>query len=68
MIEPLAPQLSGYFHFFGLRGALLLQLGRAAEARVALDRAIALAHTPAEAAHIRMHLDRLTDDGRAGSG
>ncbi len=71
MIEPLAPQLSGYFHFFGLRGALLLQLGRAAEARVSLDRAIALAHTPAEAAHIRMHLDRLTqghaEDGRNGS-
>jgi RNA polymerase sigma-70 factor (ECF subfamily) len=60
MIEPLASQLSGYFHFFGLRGGLLLQLGRAAEARVAFDRAIALAHTPAEAAHIRMHLDRLS--------
>ena len=59
MIEPLAPQLNGYFHFFGLRGGLLQQLGRAAEARVAFDRAIALAHTPAEAAHIRMHLDRL---------
>jgi RNA polymerase sigma-70 factor (ECF subfamily) len=26
---------------------------------VAFDRAIALAHTPAEAAHIRQHLDRL---------
>ena len=60
MIEPLAPQLNGYFHFFGLRGALLQQLGRDAEARVAFDRAIALAHTPAEAAHIRMNLDRLT--------
>jgi RNA polymerase sigma-70 factor (ECF subfamily) len=59
MIEPLAPRLEGYFHFFGLRGALLLQLGREEEARVAFDRAIALAHTPAEAAHIRMHLDRL---------
>jgi len=60
MIEPLAPQLTGYFHFFGLRGALLLQLGREGEARVAFDRAIALAHTPAEAAHIRLHLDRLS--------
>jgi len=59
MIEPLGPRLSGYFHFFGLRGALLGQLGRTAEARVAFDRAIALAHTAAEAAHIRMHLDRL---------
>jgi RNA polymerase sigma-70 factor (ECF subfamily) len=62
MIEPLAPRLSGYFHFFGVRGALLMQLGRPAEARVALDQAIALAHTPAEAAHIRMQLDRLLAD------
>ena len=60
MIEPLAPRLSGYFHFFGVKGALLLRLGRAEEARVAFDRAIALANTPAEAAHIRQHLDRLS--------
>ena len=33
MIEPLAEPLSGYFHFFGVRGALLLELGRAEEAR-----------------------------------
>lgn len=59
MIEPLADKLSGYFHFFGLKGGLLLQLGRAEEARVAFDRAIALANTAAEAAHIRMHIDRL---------
>ncbi len=59
MIEPLAAQLTGYFHFFGLQGALLMQLGRCREARAAFDRAIALAHTPAEAAHIRQHLDRL---------
>jgi len=71
MIEPLAPRLAGYFHFFGVKGALLLQLGRAAEARAAFDRAIALANTAAEAAHIRLHLDRLikdsaaTDDARA---
>jgi RNA polymerase sigma-70 factor (ECF subfamily) len=66
MIEPLASQLSGYFHFFGVRGVLLRQLGRADEARVAFDRAIALANTPAEAAHIRMHLDRLAKDGPPG--
>jgi RNA polymerase sigma-70 factor, ECF subfamily len=59
MIEPLAEPLAGYFHFFGLRGGLLMQLGRANEARIAFDQAIALAHTPAEAAHIRLHLDRL---------
>jgi RNA polymerase sigma-70 factor, ECF subfamily len=69
MIEPLAPRLSNYFHFFGLRGALLMQLGRSDEARVSFDRAIALANTSAEAAHIRMHLDRLIrDSGPCGSG
>ena len=62
MIEPLAPRLSGYFHFFGAKGALLLKLGRAEEARSAFGEAIALANTPAEAAHIRMHLDRLEKD------
>ncbi len=65
-IEPLAPKLSGYFHFFGLKGALLSQLGRVAEAREAYDRAIALAHTAQEAAHIRLHLDRLAQGPEPG--
>jgi len=60
LTEPLAPALSGYFNFFGLRGALLMELGRTDEARVAFDRAIALARTAAEASHIRVHLDRLS--------
>jgi RNA polymerase sigma-70 factor, ECF subfamily len=69
MIEPLAPQLSGYFYYFGVRGALLLQLGRSEEARIAFDRAIACANTVAEAAHIRMQIDRLVkDDKAAGAG
>jgi RNA polymerase sigma-70 factor (ECF subfamily) len=59
MIEPLEAQLSGYFHFFGVKGALLLQLGRHAEAREAWGHAIALANTAAEAAHIRLQIDRL---------
>src|SRR3981189_2675844 len=62
MIEPLSSRLANYFHFFGVRGAFLMQLGRNDEARVAFDRAIALANTSAEAAHIRMHLDRLMRD------
>lgn len=62
MIEPLAQRLSGYFNFFGVKGALLMQLDRPREARVAFDRAIALANTAAEAAHIRQHLDRLSRD------
>jgi RNA polymerase sigma-70 factor, ECF subfamily len=64
MIEPLGERLSSYFHYFGVRGAFLKQLGRNEEARVAFDRAIALASTSAEAAHIRMHLDRLIRDSQ----
>jgi RNA polymerase sigma-70 factor (ECF subfamily) len=59
MIEPLGAKLSNYFYFHGVKGALLQQLDRRAEARAAFDRAIALANTPAEAAHIRQHLDHL---------
>jgi RNA polymerase sigma-70 factor (ECF subfamily) len=59
MIEPLDDRLASYFYFHGVKGALLQQLDRRAEARKAFDRAISLAHTPAEAAHIRQHLDHL---------
>ena len=62
MIAPLEKRLSGYFHFFGLRGGLLMQLGRRGEARADFDRAIALANSAAEAAHIRLHLDRLMQE------
>jgi RNA polymerase sigma-70 factor (ECF subfamily) len=64
MIEPLAQPLGNYFHFFGVKGALLMQLGRADAAREQFDRAIALAHTPAEGSHIRQHLDRLMQDSQ----
>jgi RNA polymerase sigma-70 factor (ECF subfamily) len=36
-----------------------MQLNKNAEAREAFNKAIALANTPAEAAHIRQHLDNL---------
>ena len=62
MIEPLAGALDGYFYFHGVRGAMLEQLGRHAAAREAFGRAIALANTPAEAAHIRESLDRLEEN------
>jgi RNA polymerase sigma-70 factor (ECF subfamily) len=73
MIAPLAGRLDGYFHYHGARGAFLLQVGRRDEARQAFDRAIALAHTAAEAASIRQYLDRLaaesdTAASRAGAG
>jgi RNA polymerase sigma-70 factor (ECF subfamily) len=63
MIEPLGERLGGYFNFHGMRGALLSELGRKAEAREAWDRAIALANTPAEAAFIREKLDALGEAG-----
>jgi RNA polymerase sigma-70 factor (ECF subfamily) len=66
MIEPLERPLAGYFHFHGLRGAMLLQLGRQREARQAFDQAISLANTPAEAAHIRANLDKLNEDAKPG--
>ncbi len=60
LIAPLEDRLGGYFHYFGLKGALLLQLQRPAEAHAAFDQAIALAADPAQAAHIRGQLDRLS--------
>jgi RNA polymerase sigma-70 factor (ECF subfamily) len=59
MIEPLGAQLGRYFYFHGVRGMLLAKLGREDDAREAFRRAIALANTAAEAAHIRMQLDAL---------
>lgn len=61
MLEPLDTALSGYFYYFAVRGALLSQLGRDQEARDCFARAVSLARTPAEAEHIREHLDRLQD-------
>jgi RNA polymerase sigma-70 factor (ECF subfamily) len=59
-IAPLAAPLDGYFYFHGLRGALLQQLHRDGEAREAFNRAIALAGSVQEAAHIRAQLDQLS--------
>jgi RNA polymerase sigma-70 factor (ECF subfamily) len=65
MIEPLQPRLEGYFHFFGVKGALLLQLGRRPRQRKAFDRAIALgAHHRQRRRHIRQHLEP-ADEGLA---
>ncbi len=63
MIEPLTAKLSSYFYFHGARGAFLKELGRMDEARVAFDRAISLANTPAEAAHIRRQIEQLASSG-----
>ena len=59
LIEPLAARLSGYFYFHGVKGALLRDLGNVEGARDTYNQAIALASSAAEAAHIRLQLDRL---------
>lgn len=59
MIAPLADKLDGYFYFHGVKGGLMMQAGHRHEAREAFDRAIALANSPAECAHIRQQIDKL---------
>ena len=65
MLEPLSDALDGYFCFHGVRGALLAQTGETREAREAFGRAIALARSPAEAAHVRQELDKLKEESLA---
>ncbi len=60
LIEALAAELDGYFYFHGARGAFLKELGRHVEARIAFDRAIGLANTAAEAAHMRAQIESLS--------
>lgn len=62
LVETLGEKLDGYFYYHGLRGGLLKQVGRAREAREAFDRAIALANSAAEAAHIRLQIDKLQSE------
>jgi RNA polymerase sigma factor (sigma-70 family) len=59
MIAPLADKLDGYFYFHGVKGGLMMQAGQRREAREAFDRAIALANSAAECAHIRQQIDKL---------
>jgi len=59
MIDPLNGELDSYFYLHGLRGTLLKALNRPDEARDALNRALALANSLAEAQLIRRELDRL---------
>ena len=65
LIAPLEDRLGGYFHYYGAKGALLLQLERPGEAREAFNRAIALATDSAQAGFIRGRLDRLEREARA---
>jgi RNA polymerase sigma-70 factor (ECF subfamily) len=65
MIEPLADRLADYFYFYGLKGALLKELGRAGDAREAFERALTLSGTEAETDHIKMQIDQLKKLGKA---
>jgi len=65
LVKPLEDRLGSYFYFHGVHGALLKELGRLDEARQAFNKAISLARTPAEAAHIRQQLDALSGPMRA---
>jgi RNA polymerase sigma-70 factor (ECF subfamily) len=67
LVETLGPKLDGYFYFHGVRGSLLMQTERRQEARQAFDRAIVLAHSPAECAHIRHEIDKLGAQARPGA-
>lgn len=67
MIEPLGAALDRYFYFHGARGAFLKELGRHDDARMAFGRAIALANTPAEAAHIRDQIERMSQQPPQGN-
>ncbi len=58
-VETLAVELDDYFYFHGVCGALLAKLERVREARDAFERAVVLARTPAEAAHVRAQLEGL---------
>jgi RNA polymerase sigma-70 factor (ECF subfamily) len=62
LIEPLGERLGAYFHFHGVRGWLLKQLGRKGEAKEAFNRAVSLAGSAAEANQIRLQLDGLERD------
>jgi len=56
-------QARGLFLFHGARGAFLKQLGRSEEARIESTAPLRSPIRRAEAAHIRLELDRLADGG-----
>jgi RNA polymerase sigma-70 factor (ECF subfamily) len=59
LIAPLGDSLVDYFHFHGVRGGLLAEVGDPEGATRAWARALELARTPAESAHVQMLIDRL---------
>lgn len=60
LIESLSDTLVDYFHYHGVRGALLVDLGQEGRAAEAFRRALDLARTPAEIIHIEQRLDEFS--------
>ena len=59
LVEALAGPLADYFYYHAVRGHLLERLGRGEDARLAYGAGLGLANSAAEAAQIRIYLDRL---------
>ena len=59
LLEPLEGKLSGYFHYHGVRGALLAELERPEEALAAFRLALTHSGTAAETTHIRQKIEEL---------
>ncbi|WP_242128041.1 RNA polymerase sigma factor [Sphingobium sp. Sx8-8] len=59
LVEPLNAALQHYFYFHAVHGQLLDRLGRFEEARMAYSGAMNIANSAAEAAQIRILIDRL---------
>lgn len=56
--EPLAAQLDNYFYYHGTVAAFYARLGRCEQARVAFERALALAPTPAHRDHLHAEMKK----------
>lgn len=61
LLEALEDQLDNYMYFHGLRAALLTRVGAKQQAQQAFERALKLARTPAEEAHLHLQMDKIQD-------
>ena len=59
LVERLSGPLAGYFYYHAVRGHLLERMGRTGEARQAYAVSLGLARSAAEAAQMRIYIDRL---------
>lgn len=59
LIEPLDERLKNYMHYHGLRAAFHKELGHIHQARDAYKKALSLAKTSAERAHLEQQMEKL---------